>query len=388
MIKRFIIAVLLLGIVVGGIVGFNLFRANIIANVFANMQPPPVTVAVTEAETVTWRPGVEAIGTAGAARGVDLATETGGIVEAIEFAANDRVEAGQLLLQIRDDVERADLAAANATLELSRTELERAKELQSRGVSAVNTVETAEATATEARSQVARLTSIMDQKALEAPFAGVVGIPAVEVGQYVEPGTIFATLQDLDTMRVDFSIPEQQVRTIGIGMPVTIAAEAGGATFSGAITGIEPKIDPNSRLVTIRAAVANTDGKLNPGQFVRVRVELPEETGVIALPQTALSSNLYGDSVYVVREAAPAAPAEGAPPDAAAGAAEADTGPQLTVEQVFVTVGRRAFGMVEIIEGVEVGDQVVIAGQNRLSGGSRVIIDNSVTPDVAANASE
>ncbi len=401
MIKRLVIAIVLLGIVVGGIVGFNMFRANIIANVFANMQPPPVTVAVTEAEAVTWRPGVEAIGTAGAARGVDLATETGGIVQDILFKANQRVDQGELLLQIRDEVERADLAAANATLELSRTELARAKELQARGVSAVNTVETAEATATEARSQVARLTSILEQKALEAPFAGVVGIPAVEVGQYVEPGTIFATLQDLDTMRVDFSIPEQQVRQIEIGMPVTVAAEAGGATFAGAITGIEPKIDPNSRLVTIRADVANTEGKLNPGQFMRVRVELPEETGVIALPQTALSSNLYGDSVYVVREAA----AEGAAPVAATDGGEAEggaaegaaaeatapageTAPQLVVEQVFVKVGRRAFGMVEVLEGVAAGDRVVVAGQNRLSGGARVTIDNSVLPDVALTTSE
>ncbi len=385
MIKRLIIAILLLGVVVGGIVGFNRFRDGIIADIFANMQPQPVTVTVTEAEAITWRPGIEAIGTAAAARGVDLATETGGIVQDILFTANQRVERGQLLLQLRDEVERADLAAANATLELSGTELARAKQLQARGVSAANTVETAEATATEARAQVARLTAIMDQKAIEAPFAGDVGISRVEVGQYIPAGTFFVTLQDLDTMRVDFSIPEQQVRPIAIGMPVTVAAEVGGVTLSGEITGIEPKIDPNSRLVTIRAAVSNPEGELNPGQFMRVRVELPEETGVIALPQTALTSNLYGDSVYVVRDAAAPAPAA-TPAPAAEGAAAAPAGtdaaapPSPTVEQVFVKVGRRAFGMVEVLEGVAVGDRVVVAGQNRLSGGAPVTIDNSVSP--------
>lgn len=390
MIKRFIIAIVLLGIVVGGIVGFNRFRDGIIADIFANMQPPPVTVAVTEAEAITWRPGIEAIGTAAAARGVDLSIETGGIVQEILFSANQRVAQGDLLLQLRDEVERADLAAANATLELSGTELARAKQLQARGVSAVNTVETAEATATEARAQVARLTAILDQKALRAPFDGVMGIPAVEVGQYIPTGTIFATLQDLDTMRVDFSIPEQQVRPIRIGMPVTATEEVGGDVLTGEITGIEPKIDPNSRLVTIRASV-DADGQLNPGQFMRVRVELPEETGVIAVPQTALASNLYGDSVYIVRDAA-AAPAESAPaspaPPAAAEAADGEAPaaaappPSETVEQVFVKVGRRAFGMVEVVEGVSAGDRVVVAGQNRLSSGAAVTIDNSVTPEV------
>ncbi len=364
MIQRLLIAVVFLAIVVGGIVGFNLFRDNIIADVFANMQPPPVSVSVVEAQPITWRPGLEAIGTARAVRGVDLAVEAGGVVSEVLFAAGDRVETGQRLLQIRDEVERADLAAAEASLQLSQTELNRALTLQERGVSAGATVDSAQASATNARSQVVRLTAILEQKALEAPFAGITGIPQIEVGQYVEPGTVYATLQNLDTMRVDFSVPEQQVRTVEVGMPVTVTSEVGGAAFKGKISGIEPKIDPNSRLVTVRADVENPDGSLNPGQFLRVRVELPEESGVIALPQTVLSSNLYGDSIYVVRDV------EG----------EEDA---LAVEQVFVQVGRRSLDFVEILEGVAPGDRVVTAGQNRLSGGARVTIDDSPSPFVA-----
>ena len=274
------------------------------------------------------------------------------VVEEVLFTANDRVEAGQRLLQIRDQIERADLAAAQASLQLSQTELERVLALQKRGISSGASVEVAEAGATNSRSQVVRLTAILEQKALEAPFAGVVGIPKVEVGQYVEPGTVFATLQDLDTMRVDFSVPEQQVRNVKVGLPVTVTSEVGGGTLTGKIIGIEPRIDPNSRLVTVRANVDNADVALNPGQFLRVRVELPEETGVMALPQTVLSSNLYGDSVFIVRDGE----GEGA----------------LTVEQVFVKVGRRSQDYVEILEGVAPGDRVVAAGQNRLSGGAPV----------------
>jgi len=360
MIKRLVLAVVLLGVVVGGIVGFNLFRDKMIADIFANMAPPPVGVATIEAEPIVWRPGLEAIGTASAAHGVDLSIEAGGVVEAVLFAANDRVDARQHLVQIRDEIERADLAAAQASLDLSIAELGRARQLQERGVSTATSVEVAEADATNARSQVARLTAILEQKALEAPFAGVVGIPRVEVGQYVEPGTVYATLQDLDTMRVDFSVPEQQVRLIQIGMPVTATTEAGGGTYRGRVAGIEPKIDPNSRLVTVRADVENPDRSLNPGQFLRVRVELPEEQDVMALPQTALSSNLYGDSVFIVRDGEEAG--------------------ALKVEQVFVKIGRRSLGYVEIVEGVAPGDRVVTAGQNRLTSGAPVTLDEMPAP--------
>jgi membrane fusion protein (multidrug efflux system) len=374
MIKRLVLAIVLLALVVGGIVGFNLFRSRMISDFFAGQQPPPVTVSVIEAEPLTWRPGIEAIGTARAAQGVDLAVEAAGVVEEVLFNANERVEAGELLLQIDDTIEQADLAAARAALELAESELERFQTLRQRGITPTTNVDTAQAAATEARSQVVKLTAILEQKALKAPFDGIIGIPRVDVGGYVIPGTVYATLQDLETMRVDFSVPEQQIRLIEIGMPVTASSEVGEVELTGQVIGIDPKIDPNTRLVNIRAEVENPDGEINPGQFLRVRVELPEEEDIIALPQTAVSSNLYGDSVYVVR-----APEVGEE-DGQEGNEPA------RVEQVFVRIGRRSLGLVEIIEGVEPGERVVTAGQNRLSSGSPVTIDNSVDPALATTA--
>lgn len=376
MIKRLVVAVVLLAVVVGGIVGFNLFRARMISQFFAGQQPPAVTVSVIEAELVTWRPGVEAIGTARAAQGVDLAVEAAGVVERVLFNANDRVEEGQLLVQIDDTIEQADLEAAAAALDLAGTELERLQTLQNRGVTASSSVDTARAESTNARSQVAKLTAIMEQKALEAPFAGIIGLPRVDAGEYVAIGTVYATLQDLDTMRVDFSVPEQQIRLIEIGMPVTVSSEVGDVELSGSISGIDPKINANTRLVNIRAEVENPRGDINPGQFMRVRVGLPEEDGIIALPQTAVTSNLYGNSVYIVQQ--------GTGEDGQSGASEPDG--DLRVEQVFVTIGRRSQGLVEIIKGVQPGDRVVTAGQNRLSSGSPVTIDNSVNPATAEAA--
>jgi len=363
---RLLVALVALVVIVGGIVGFNLFRAKMIGEYFAGMTPPPVTVSVVEAEPVTWKPGIEAIGTARAAQGVSLASETSGIVKEILFNANDKVEANQHLVQLDDAVEAADLAAAQAELELAQTQLERQRTLRERGVTAINDLDVAQASASSSQAQVVKLTAVMNQKSLEAPFGGVIGIPQIDVGQFVAAGTVYATLQDLDNMRVDFSIPEQQIPLVRIGMPVAATSEVGDLQVRGQIIAIEPKIDPNSRLVTVRAQLENLGQSLSPGQFIRVWVELPEEQGVMALPQTVVSSNLFGDSVFVVRT-------EG----------EGDQAKQ-TVEQVFVKTGRRSGELVEIVEGVATGEEVVSAGQNRLTSGAAVKIDNTVNPLPAA----
>lgn len=367
MIWRLILAIVLLVVVVGGIVGFNLFRDRMIAGYFASMTPPPVTVSTIEATPAPWRPELEAIGTASAAQGVDLGIEAAGIVREILFKANDRVEAGQKLLQIDDRVERADLEAAESQRALSQETLKRVQALRDRGVAPVSDLDIAMADATNAEAQVIKLTAVLEQKALEAPFTGVIGIPKVDTGGYVTAGTLYATLQDIDTMRVDFALPEQQIPLIRIGAPVVVSSEVGGTELPGRIAAIEPKIDPNSRLVTVRAEVDQPQGAITPGQFLRVRVQLPEEPDVIALPQTALMTSLYGDSVFVVRKDGDAADAP------------------LKVEQVFVKTGRRARGLVEIA-GIEPGDLVVSAGQNRLSGNAAVVIDNSVNPAAAGAA--
>jgi membrane fusion protein (multidrug efflux system) len=364
--RRLIIALVALVILVGGIVGFNLFKEKAIGEYFASMKPPPVTVSVVEAEPVTWKPGFEAIGTALAAQGVSLASETSGIVKEILFNPNDKVEAGQRLVQLDDAVEAADLAAAQAELELAQTQLDRQRTLRERGVTAINDLDVAQASASSSQAQVLKLTAVMNQKSLEAPFAGVIGIAQIDVGEFVPAGTVFATLQDLDNMRVDFSLPEQQITQVKIGMPVAATSEVGDLELRGKIIAIEPKIDQNSRLVTVRAQLDNPGQSLNPGQFIRVWVELPEEQGVMALPQTVVTSNLYGDSVFVVRT-------EG----------EGDQAKQ-TVEQVFVKTGRRSGELVEIKDGVSAGDEVVSAGQNRLTSGASVKIDNTVNPLPAA----
>lgn len=413
------LVLLVLVVVVGGIVGFNFLRENGIKQYFATMKPPAATVSTTVAKPSSWTPGVEAIGTVRAVRGVDLTVETTGIVKDILFHANQKVADNAVLLQLDAGVERADLDAQKAQAALDQTSLARALELTKRGVGSDSTLDTARAAASASASQVTKLQAVLDQKQLTAPFGGTVGIPKIDIGQYLAPGTAVVTLQDLETMRVDFSVPEQQLPLLKIGQTVRLGLGVGDMPFAGAIRGIDPKIDPSSRLVNIRAEVANPDGKLTPGQFVQVRVELPEEQNVLALPQTALTTSLYGDYIFVVQQAKPAEaqpakpeekpaaaatdkpadakpaieakpaadaakPADKTAADQAKPAAEGEK-PPLVLSQVFVKPGRRNDGMVEIVEGLKAGDEVVTAGQNRLFNGMSVNVDNTVDPTKSAN---
>jgi membrane fusion protein, multidrug efflux system len=367
MVKRLLIALVILALVGGGLIGFNLFRDRMIAQVFANMPVPSAAVATVTAEPATWQPAIEAIGTVNASQGVELTVEAAGIVREIRFKSNELVEKGEVLIRLDDTVQAADLEAAETQAELDRLNLERARELRERGVTANVSLDESEAAFQVSQAQVARARAVLEQRRLIAPFAGTIGLSRVDIGQYLAPGTDVATLQDLDTMRVDFTLPEQRLPEVRIGQPLVVRVEGIDADFAGEITGINPRVDPASRLFAVRGTVENPGGVLTPGQFVRIEVALPEEDGVIAVPQSALVSSLYGDHVYIVR------PGEG----------EEGT---LEARQVFVTPGRRSEGLVEIRAGIEPGAVVVTVGQNRLSNGTPVTVEEPAGPGDATAA--
>lgn len=378
MIKRLILALIFLAIVVGGLIGFNLWRSNLIKNIFANMPKQVQTVSTVTVEPSVWTPGIEAIGSANAINGVDLTVQLSGIVQDINFKSNQQVKQGEILLQMEDSIQKADLAGAQAQAVLAQQNLKRAETLRSRGVGAVSDVDTTASSAAAAEATVEKMRATLDQKSVKAPFSGVIGIPKVDVGQYLTPGTVIATLQNHDRMRVDFSIPEQSLPLLKLGQTVAVGPSASERNFIGEIVGIDPKIDPSTRLASIRADVENPDHKLTPGQFVQVRVELPKEEGVLALPQTAVVTSLYGDYVFAVR------PAEAKSGEAGDASASKPAAEDLVATQVFVKLGRRDGARIEVVSGIKPGDIVITAGQNRLSQGTPVKIDNTVNP---ANAS-
>ncbi|BAR99541.1 probable Co/Zn/Cd efflux system membrane fusion protein [Blastochloris viridis] len=342
------------------LVWFNFFRDKLIADIFANMPRPAQTVAASDVKTVTWRPGIAAIGTARAENGVELAVEISGVVKDIRFSPNQRVEKGSVLVQLDDAVERADLIDAEAALELGKSNLARTSALRTRGFDTQAQFDQVVAQVATARSKLERYKAVIDQKALKAPFSGTIGIARINPGQYVQPGTVVATLQDLDSMKVDFTVPEQVIDKVKIGQPVRFGASDADLGRTGKIIGIDPRIDPQTRLVSVQALLDdNRDRAIVPGQFLRVRIDLPPEPNVVTVPQTAVVTSLYGDYVYLVEDAAGGKPG-------------------LTVKQVFVKVGRRDGGLSEVVSGLTPGERIVVSGQNKLQAGAPVKIDNAI----------
>ncbi|PVE24241.1 efflux transporter periplasmic adaptor subunit [Microvirga sp. KLBC 81] len=353
----FILAVLLCA----GLVGFNIFRDKMITQFFANMQPPPQTVSAAKVEAKTWTPSIAAIGTAKAANGVELAFETAGIVKEIKFKANQNVREGDVLVQLDDTVERADIQDVQAAVKTAESAFERAKTLSSRGFGTEANLDQASALLAAARSRLARLQATLEQKALKAPFSGVIGIPRIDVGQYLQPGSVIASFQDLDSMKVDFTVPEQLADDVKLGQEVRLGVSETDLPFKGRVTGKDPRVDPKTRLVSVQALIEdNKDRAILPGQFLHVEVILPEQPNVLTVPQTAVITSLYGDYVYTIEQ-------------------EERAGNQVqVVKQVFVKTGRRRGGTLEILSGITPGQQVVASGQNKLQAGSTVKIDNTI----------
>ena len=294
---------------------------------------------------------------------MQLAVQVNGIVKQIAFEANEKVNKDQLLVQLDDAVERADLIDAEAAVKVAQAAETRSRRLRKSGYDSEAAFDKVTADLDAALSKLARTKAAIELKSLEAPFSGTIGIPRIEVGEYVAAGTVVATLQDLDHIAVDFSVPEQFIAQVTMGQPVRFGFEEDKLGIAGKITGIDPRGDPQTRLVNVRADITDNGGnEIIPGRFLHVRINLPDEPGVIAVPQTSVVTSLYGDYVYKVV------------PDDREGA---DEGAKM-LRQAFVKTGRREAQDIEILDGLAEGDVIVTAGQNKLQPGASVKVDNSV----------
>jgi membrane fusion protein (multidrug efflux system) len=369
MTKRMVIMLIAVAIVFGGIFGFQVFKAAMIRKFISAASNPPQTVSAAKAAYGEWVPKIEAVGSLRAVKGADLSLEVSGVVESITFNSGDDVEEGAPLLKLRTTDDVARLQQLQAMAELSEITSERdQKQFKMQAVSQA-TLDTDAANLKNAQAQVAQQQAIIDKKLLRAPFSGHLGIRAVDLGQYLGPGTVIVTLQALDPIFVDFYAPQQAVDQIRLGQPVTVKVDAfKDQTFTGEILAINPKVDTGSRNVLIRATLKNPDHKLLPGMYATVDITTGAPQNYVTLPQTAITYNPYGDTVYVVESKG----------------VDADGKPQMVARQTFVAVGPTRGDQVAVLKGVEEGDMVVTAGQIKLHNGSVVLIDNSVTPTADA----
>jgi membrane fusion protein (multidrug efflux system) len=362
--KRMLMMLVLVVLVFGGIFAFQAFKAHMIRKFMAAQGAPPQTVSTIKAGYQEWQPRLEAVGTLRAVRGTDIASEVSGIVAAITFQSGDDVKAGALLLQLRADDDLAKLQSLKATAELAETTYKRdQQQLKAQAVSQA-TIDNDVANLKSAKAQVAEQQALVDKKFIRAPFSGHLGIRAVDLGQYLNPGTKIVTLQALDPIYVDFYLPQKWFGHITIGQRVTAKADAyPGEAFGGEISAIDSKVDPNTRNVQVRATIHNPAHKLLPGMFATVDIATGEAQRYITLPQTAISYNPYGNTVFLIEQKG-----------------EQQAKPLLIARQRFVTTGDTRGDQVAILKGVAEGDTVVSAGQIKLRNGSPVLINNSIQP--------
>jgi membrane fusion protein, multidrug efflux system len=370
MIKRMMIMLTLVGLVLGAFFWFQSFKATMIKKFMAAGASPPQTVSTTKATIEEWQPQVEAVGSLRAVNGSDLSFEVSGIVKEIHFNSGDDVDAGTLLMALRSDDDVGKLKALQATAELGEINYER--DQQQFKIKAVSqaTVDADAANLKNALAQVAEQQAVLEKKSLRAPFAGRLGVRAVDIGQFVNAGTTIVTLQALDPIYVDFFVPQQKLNQIKLGQDIVAKVDTyPDRTFIGVISAINPKVDSSTRNVQVRATLKNPDKALLPGMYATVDIAAGQSQPYVTLPQTAVTYNPYGETVFLVEE----------------NGKDSNGTPQLIAHQTFVTAGATRGDQVAIISGVTEGQTVVTAGQVKLRNGSKVLVDNLIKPTADAS---
>jgi membrane fusion protein (multidrug efflux system) len=370
MAKRMIIMLLLVGLVLGAVFGFQELKTRLIAKALEAYAAAPQTVSTATAGYEDWVPQVSAVGTVRAIQGVDVAAEVGGIVDRISFASGQDVKAGDELVRLRADSDTARLAELRIAADLAKINYDRdQRQFRAQAVSQAQ-LDTSRSNLKSAEAQVDAQKALIAQKLIRAPFAGRLGIRRVDLGQYIGPGTVLVTLQSLDPIYVDFMVPQQQLATIAVGQKVDVASDAvPGHDFTGSIAVIDAQVDTGTRNIRVRARVTNPEHLLLPGMFANVTITTGAPERLLTLPVTAIAFNPYGSTVFVVNDA-------GKGPDGKE---------KLTVEQTFVRTGEKRGNQIAIESGITAGQTVVSAGQIKLRNGTAVVVDNSVQPDASAD---
>jgi membrane fusion protein, multidrug efflux system len=335
-----------------------------------DQQAPPESVTTASAVAAEWPDSLNAVGTVRAVRGVTVSGELAGVVRAIHFESGAEVAAGDLLLEMDTAAEEAQLRSAQATAELARLNRTRASDLSERQTIARSEVDAAEAEFKRAEAQVDSIRTTIEKKLIRAPFDGRLGIRQVDVGQFINPGDPIVSLQAIDSVYLDFSLPQQALPRLATGMEVRVTSDGfEDGDFVGALTAIEPEVNSATRNVRLRATFANPHGRLLPGMFAQVAVVLPVGEQVLTIPATSVLYAPYGDSVFVVEEIAGE---NGAPS-------------KLAVQQRFVRLGRSRGDFVSVLSGIQAGETVVTTGVFKLRNGSVVAVNNELSPEFQLN---
>jgi len=363
MAKRMVIMLLAVAGFIG-IVGFVKYRGIKASMGQGGYRPPPEAVTTVIVKQEQWQGTLGAIGTVAAVNGVMVSADLPGVVQKIAFGSGERVEAGQLLVQLDTRQEQAQLAAAEAKLELTHMNLDRIRGLREQGINSQTEFDTAVAEQKQAEGVVGEVRATIERKTIRAPFSGILGIRQVNLGQYLKSGDPIVQLQSHDPIYVNFDVPQQELVRVRVGGTVSVTAEGPPSIeLTGRITAIDSVVDESTRNVRIQATFDNPKGRLRPGMFVTARALLEAKDSVVALPASAISYAPYGDSVFIVEDVK-----------------GPDGGTYRGVRQQFVKIGGARGDQVAVLSGIAPGAEVVTSGVFKLRNGAAVAVNNDTQP--------
>jgi membrane fusion protein (multidrug efflux system) len=335
--------------------------------------PPPEVVATAVTKEDAWESTLSAVGTIAPVKGVSLSNDAPGVVSAIHFDSGATVKQGDVLVELDSNVERAQLAAVEARRELARLNAGRSRALVASDSIPKAQLDNDEALVKSSQSDVGALQAQIARKIVRAPFSGKLGIRAINIGQYLAPGTSITSLEAMDSVFVDFTLPQQNLADVAVGTKVRVTLEGdAGAGYDGVVSAVDPAVDSATRAIRVRASIPNTLDKLRPGMFANVSVVLPDQKRFVSVPAPSVVHASYGDSIFIV---------EDKKDDAGAVLKGADGKPARVARQQFVRTGAHRGDFVAIADGVKPGQEVVVGGAFKLRNGAGVIVNNDVVPE-------
>lgn len=365
---RYLIVILGLVVLIGGLVAVKGSQIGMLIGMGEAMKksgPPPEVVGTAVAKQQTWENTLSAVASVVSAKGVALSNDAPGLVSRLHFESGDTVKAGAVLVELDTSVERAQLASLKARRELAEISSKRSRALAESGAVAQSQVDADESSFKSLTADANALSAQIGRKVIRAPFSGKLGIRQVNLGQYLAPGTTVTVLESADSDFVDFTLPQQELGKLHVGMPVRALVTGSAEPLAlGTISAIDPSIDPMTRTIKLRASLPSAGDKLRPGMFLRVEVVLPEKSQVITVPQTAIVHASYGDSVFVGEE-------KPGP----------DGKPRKVAQQQFVKVGAARGDFVAVLDGLKADQEVVTAGAFKLRNGIPLKVNNQGGPE-------
>lgn len=354
--SRFLIVILFLGAVLGGIFGYKFYQFGQMEEQMSQPQPP-AKIAATEARIEAWTPAIKAVGSIEAINGIEVANEVPGVIQAINFESGDTVKKGAVLIRIDAAIDEAALRTRRAEAQLAEQEFKRVSDLLPKRAVSQSQYDQAKANFDAARARVNEAEAQLNKKIIRAPFDGTLGIRMVDQGEYIATGTPIVEINMLDPIYLDYTLSEKNLPNVKPGYPVVATVAAIPAqNFEGSVSAINTSVNPETRTVRIRATLDNPENLLRPGMFATVMTQQPEDNEVVTVPRTAISYNTYGDFVFLVEEN--------------------DEG-NLIVNRQTVTTGETRNTRVAVLSGLNAGERIVEKGLLRLRAGQKVAIQGA-----------